>query len=56
MQAQQSCNTAINESAIVVLSGKPGVWESRRLFENAVRKMSGRRGGGNEVCARIINE
>jgi hypothetical protein len=48
MQAQQTCNTAISESAVVVISGKPGVEESRRLFENAVRKMSGRRGrGGN---------
>ena len=40
MQVQQACNTAINENAIVVISGRPGVGKSRCLFEYAVRKMT----------------
>jgi NedA-like, galactose-binding domain len=39
MQVQQAFNTAINENAIVVISGRPGVGKSRCLFEYAVRKM-----------------
>jgi hypothetical protein len=40
MQVQQACNTAINENAIVVISGRPGLGKSRCLFEYAVRKMT----------------
>ncbi len=40
LQVQQACATAINENAIVVISGKPGVGKSRCLTEYAVRKMT----------------
>lgn len=40
LQVQQACATAINENAIVVVSGKPGVGKSRCLTEYTVRKMT----------------
>lgn len=39
-QVQQACVAAINENAIVVISGKPGVGKSRCLTEYTVRKMT----------------
>ena len=40
MQLQQACATAINENAIVVAYGRPGVGKSRGLTEFALRKMT----------------
>ncbi len=39
-QLQHACNTAIDESAIVVVYGKPGVGKSRCLREFAINKMT----------------
>ena len=39
-QVQQACATAVNENAIVVISGKPGVGKNRCLTEYAMRKMT----------------
>src|SRR6266542_2701234 len=39
-QVQEACATAINENAIVVIVGKPGVGKTRSLIEYAARKMS----------------
>lgn len=40
LQLQQACETAITESVIVVVYGKPGVGKSRCLSEYATRKMT----------------
>jgi DNA transposition AAA+ family ATPase len=39
-QVQEACATAINENAVVVVVGKPGVGKTRSLIEYAARKMS----------------
>ena len=39
-QVQEACTTAINENAIVVIIGRPGVGKTRSLIEYAARKMS----------------
>lgn len=39
-QVREACTTAINENAIVVIAGKPGVGKTRCLIEYAARKMS----------------
>lgn len=39
-QLQHACNTAIDENAIVVVYGKPGVGKSRCLREFAINKMT----------------
>jgi DNA transposition AAA+ family ATPase len=39
-QVQEACATAINENAIVVIVGKPGVGKTRSLIEYSARKMS----------------
>jgi len=39
-QLQQACQTAVNEHAIVVIYGRPGVGKSRCLMEFAARRMT----------------
>jgi predicted ATP-dependent serine protease len=37
---QHACDTAINENAIVVIYGRPGVGKTRCLMEYASRRMT----------------